>query len=77
MIRYKVDILAMLKAKGYSTYRIRREKILPEATLQRFRENRPPDAVTLNKLCTLLKCQPGKLIEWIPDDSGSAESAEE
>ena len=34
-IRYKINVLAELKAKGYNTSRLRKEKILGEATLQR------------------------------------------
>ena len=30
MIRYKLDILEELKAVGYTTYRLRREKLLAE-----------------------------------------------
>ena len=33
-IVYKVDIIKALKEAGYSTYRIRKEKILAEASLQ-------------------------------------------
>ena len=25
---------------------------------------------TLNKICTYLQCQPGDLLEWIPDPEG-------
>ena len=33
-IEYKIDILSELKAAGYSTYRLRKEKLLGEATMQ-------------------------------------------
>lgn len=36
-IRYKVNIIAALKEAGYSTYKLRKEKLLGEATLQKFR----------------------------------------
>ena len=35
-IKYKIEIMKALKDAGYSTYRLRKEKILGEATLQKF-----------------------------------------
>ena len=32
-IKYEIDVLEALKAAGYSTYRIRKEKIFAEGTL--------------------------------------------
>lgn len=66
MIRYKLDILEELKAAGYTTYRLRREKLLAEGTMQKLREG--STAITLevlDKLCALLQCQPGDLVEWV------------
>ena len=36
-MRYKVDILAALKEKGYNTTRIRRDKIIGEQMLTKIR----------------------------------------
>lgn len=78
MIRYKLDVLAELKRKGYNTTRIRRERIFGEATLTRIRRGLPPDGDTLGKLCELLRVQPGKLLEWLPDpvEEGNEDPAE-
>ena len=62
-IRYKIDIISALKAAGYSSYRIRKEKVFSEGTLQAFRENRViASPVALENLCRILKCQPGDLL---------------
>ena len=37
-------------------------------TLQRIRHNKPITTETLGKLCFLLNCQPGDLVEYIPDE---------
>ena len=37
--RYKIDVLDALKKAGFSTYRIRKEKIFAEGTLQNFRDS--------------------------------------
>ena len=36
-IRYKIDVMDALKSKGYSTYRLRKDKIFGEKTMQDFR----------------------------------------
>lgn len=64
-IRYKIDVLSELKKAGYSTYKIRQEKIFGEKTMQDFRNNQPVmSADCLEKLCKLLNCQPGDIIEY-------------
>ena len=35
MLKYKIDVLATLKEKGYNTNKIRKEKIMGEAMLKR------------------------------------------
>jgi len=68
-IRFKIDVLAALKAAGYSTYRIRKEHLLSEATLQRIRAGRLPSQDALEKLCELLHCQPGDLLSFTSNDA--------
>lgn len=63
-IIYKIDVLAELKNKGYSTYRIRKEKIMGEATLQKIRNNKPVSWENIETLCKLLNCQPGDIVEY-------------
>ena len=36
-IQYKIDVIAALKEAGYNTTRIRKEKIMGEAMLQKIR----------------------------------------
>lgn len=68
MIKYKIDIVDALKNNGYNTYKIRKEKIFGEATMTKFRRHRQLNINDLNKLCKLLDCQPGNLLEYVPDD---------
>lgn len=65
-IKYKIEVLSELKKAGYSTYKIRKEKIFGEKTMQDFRNNQPVmSADCLEKLCKLLDCQPGDIIEYV------------
>lgn len=63
-IVYKMDVLAALKDAGYSSYRIRREKLLGEATLQKIRNNELVSWENISTICQLLKCQPGDLVRY-------------
>ena len=63
-IRYKVDILAELKKKGYSSTRIREEKLIGQSYLQQIRRGELVSWKTLDTICALLDCQPGDLIEF-------------
>lgn len=69
MIRYKINILLALKNIGYNTNRIRKEKIFNESQLQQMRENKILAQDALNKVCRLLNCQPGDILEYIPDEN--------
>ena len=66
-MRYKVDLLAVLKEAGYNTNRIRKEKIMGEAMLQKIRNGQMVSWATLETLCDLLDCPPGDLIEFVKE----------
>ena len=70
-IKYKIDVLAHLKEAGYSTYRLRRDKILGEATLQQLRTGEKVSWANINMFCKYLKCQPGDILEYVPDNCKS------
>ena len=66
--RYKVDVMAALKAAGYNTNRIRKDKIMGEAMLQKLRSGQMISWAALDTVCGLLDCQPGDLIEFVKDE---------
>lgn len=68
MIRYKINVLETLSAKGFSTYRLIKDGIMGNATIQKLRNNEVVYGNNLNLLCKLLNCQPSDLIEYVPDD---------
>ena len=63
-IRYKLDILEALKQAGYSTYRLRKEKILGERVIQQLRDGEIVSWKTIETICDILNCQPGDLVEY-------------
>ena len=60
-------LFALLKEKGYSTYRLRQDKIVGQSMLQKLREGGDIDTRTIKKFCALLNCQPGDIMEFLPD----------
>ena len=68
-MRYKIDILAALKEKGYNTNKIRTEGLLSQSTLQKFRNNQGVSWENLETLCRLLDCQPADLIEFQKEEA--------
>ena len=69
MLRYRFDVLQRLKKEGYSTYRIREDKILAEGTMQKIRTGSTAISVeSLGILCNILRCQPGDILEWVPEE---------
>ncbi|CVI73273.1 hypothetical protein NDGK_02945 [Clostridiales bacterium CHKCI001] len=62
------NLLAMMEKKGLSTYRIRKEKIISESTLQNIRRNKSITTDAIAKLCEALECQPGDILEYVPDN---------
>ena len=76
-ITYKIDVLAALKAAGYSTYKLRKEKILAESTLQQFRNGDIVSNENLSRVCELLRCQPGDILEYVPEEAPPAQELSE
>ena len=72
-MRYKVDLLAVLKDAGYNTNRIRKDKIMGEAMLQKIRTGQMVSWSVLETICDLLNCQPGDLIEFVKEPAESVQ----
>lgn len=66
-IKYKINIVTALKDAGYNSNVIRQEKIMGQRELQKLRHNELVSWATIEKICRLLHCQPGDLLEYIPD----------
>ena len=66
-IVYKGNPLDKLKAAGYSTYRLRKEKILGESYIQQLRNGEQVSWAVIDTLCALLDCQPGDLMEYVEE----------
>ena len=63
-IVYKFNVLNELRERGYSTARLRKEKLLAESVMQHLRDGGGISIASLAQLCRLLECQPGDILEY-------------
>ena len=63
--RYKIDVLAALKAAGYNSVRLRDEKIIGQRQIQQLRSGELVSWLVIGRICSLLGCQPGDLVEYV------------
>ena len=61
-------LLSLMSDKGLTTYRIRKEKIISEGTLQNIRKGKSITMDSVAALCKVLDCQPGDILEYVPDN---------
>ena len=66
-VKYKIDVLAVLKDAGYTTYKMRQEKLLGESVLQQLRKGELVSWANISRLCSMLEIQPGDLLKYVPD----------
>lgn len=63
-------LLHLLKDKGYTTYRIRKERLIGQGTLTALKNGTGGlDSKTIARLCKILECQPGDLMEYVDDNT--------
>lgn len=67
-IKYKIDVLDALKAAGYTTYKLRQNKIIGERVIQQLRSGEIVSWKTIDTICKLLSCQPGDIVEYVEDN---------
>lgn len=64
-------LLKLLEQKGYTSYRIRKEKLIGQATLTAIKNGTGGlDHRSIAKLCQALNCQPGDIMEYVEEDAG-------
>ena len=70
-IRYKFDVLQCLRAAGFNSGRLRREKLIGQSTLQKLRRGRLLSWHETEKVCELLHVQPGDVFEYVSEAAES------
>ena len=61
-------LLSLMVEKELSTYKIRKDKVISESTLQNIREGKRITTDAVASLCEAIDCQPGDILEYIPEN---------
>ena len=64
---YKVNVMDKLKEKGYTSTRLRKEKLLGESYMSQLRRGDMISWAALDTVCNLLDCQLGDLVMHVKD----------
>ena len=68
MLKYKIDVLDTLKESGYTTTKLRKEKLSGENAIQSLRHGEMVGIIALDKICTLLDMQPVNIIKYVENE---------
>ena len=74
IIKYELEIISMinqgmsLRERRITGYTIKKENIIGQASYMKIKEGGQIDTRTIAKLCAYLHCQPGDILEYVPDE---------
>lgn len=60
-------LLKLLEIRGITSYTIKKDNIIGQATFRKIKEGGDIDTRTIAKLCKLLQCQPGDILEYVEE----------
>jgi len=66
MITY-YKLFDILNRKGIKKLELMEQAKISRGTLAKLSKNEPVSITTINSICNVLQCQPGDILEHIPD----------
>lgn len=63
-IKFKFNVMEALKEAGYSSTRLRNEKLMGESYMTQLRRGELVSWATIDTICRLLNCQPGDILKY-------------
>jgi len=62
-------LFVLLKEKGITTYKIRKDNLISQGVLTKMKNGTGDiDTRTISRLCKVLHCQPGDIMEYVEDE---------
>lgn len=62
---------AKMREKGWTSYTVKRDEIIGQATWKKIQSGDGHiDTRTIAILCEVLECQPGDILEYVPNEDG-------
>jgi DNA-binding Xre family transcriptional regulator len=63
-------LFSLLKERNLTMYSLRKDKVVGVATLEKMRKGEGHvDDRSIDSLCRYLGCQPGDIMEYVPDQA--------
>lgn len=64
-----VKLLDLLKSKDMSIYKLKSDKVIGTATIDKIRKGDGHiDTRSIESICKYLRCQPGDILEYVPEE---------
>lgn len=61
-------LIEMMQKKGVTSYTIKKENIIGQASYKKIKDGGDIDTRTIAKLCKYFNCQPGDILEYVPNE---------
>ena len=58
----------LIEKRGLSQYKLLKSKTISATTMQKLREGKSVTTESISRLCSILDCQPGDIMEYVPDE---------
>ena len=68
MISYK-KLEKEFERRGINSYTFKKNKIISQGVWTKIKSGKDLNLSTINSICAFLNCQPGDILEYIPDES--------
>lgn len=62
-------LLKKMDEQGITSYTIKKDNVIGQATLKKIKDGGDIDTRTIAKLCKLLNCQPGDILEYVEEEN--------
>ena len=72
-------LFVLMKSRGMFPAALLKNRVVGKATFEKIKGNAAGgvDTRTINSVCAFLSCQPGDIMEWIPDEKPEDPAAAE
>ena len=74
LIKYD-KLFQMMQKRGLTTYKIRKENIISQSALTAIKNGKSVTTDTIAKLCKVLDCQPGDLMENVDEEEANTRTS--
>ena len=62
-------LISIFENKGITSYTLKQEKIVGQSAWKKIHGGGHIDTRTIEALCKYLNCQPGDILEYVPDEN--------